>query len=306
VARVVVTGGLGFIGSRVVRELASDYEVVVVDDCSRAKVEVGDMECSVMRVSVLDYEALLDALTGAEAVLHLAALIDVEESLREPLKYHEVNVTGTLNVLLASVERGVGRVVYASSAAVYGEPRRLPVSEDHPADPLSVYGATKLAGEQYCRVFSRVHGLDVTVLRIFNVYGGEWLEYSGVISSFARRLARNEPLIIYGDGSQTRDFVYVDDVAKSFRAALAAPPGYTVYNVGTGKPTSVRELAELMMELSGRHVGIIYRPKRPGDIRHSYADIGKIERELGWSPKIPLREGLEEVVKHFVRADERS
>ncbi len=299
--RVVVTGGAGFVGYWTVRELLkAGHEVEVVDNLSRATFE-GELEgmgIPVHRVDVRDFEALARVLSGADAVVHLAALISVEESAERPIDYHETNVTGTLNVLLASVRSGVRRVIYSSSAAVYGPPVRLPIDEDHPKRPVSIYGATKLAGEAYCRAFHEVFGVQTVILRYFNVYGpGQSPEYAGVIASFLDRIRRGLPLVIHGDGTQYRDFVHVYDVARANLLALHAPKAHAAYNVGTGKPTRIVDLAEIMTRLAGVDLELEFDPPRAGDIRESVADIALIRQELGFEPRVNLEDGLAEMIR---------
>jgi len=294
--RVLVTGGAGFIGYHTVRALLEEgHSVVVVDDMSKAPMLGRLIELGVkpLRVDLRRLEDLAEAAKGCEAIIHLAARIDVSESARMPRLYHEVNVTGTLNVLLAAARVGASRVVYASSAAVYGNPERLPISEDHPTRPISVYGATKLSGEFYCRAFHEVHGLSALVLRYFNVYGpGESDEHAGVISKFASRLFEGKPPIIYGDGKQTRDFIHVRDVAEANLRALTADVEFGIYNVASGREVSVLELAALMSELAGVDVEPLFEPPRPGDIRRSVADVSRARRELGFESTVSLEDGL--------------
>jgi len=299
--RVVVTGGAGFIGYWTVREfLRFGHEVRVVDNLSRASFskQLVEMGVELRRVDVRDLPSLKDALKGCDAVIHLAALISVEESAEKPELYHEVNATGTLNVLKASLEAGVEKLIYASSAAVYGEPEQIPVSEDHYTRPNSVYGATKLSGELYCRAFHKTYGISAVILRYFNVYGpGQSHEYAGVISSFLRRVSRGLPPVIYGDGTQTRDFIHVRDVARLNRLALNLDVGFGVYNVGSGRGMSILELAKLVLRMAGISEEPVFGPPRPGDIRHSVADISRVRRDLGFSPTISLEEGLRELLR---------
>ena len=298
--KVVITGGAGFIGYHTARLLlAHGHTVVVLDDMSKAPMldRLRSLGLEPVRVDVRVLEELKEAFRGADAVLHLAALINVEESARVPELYHEVNATGTLNVLKASVDAGVPKVVYASSAAVYGNPEKLPISEDHPTNPVSVYGATKLAGELYCRAFHEVFGLSVLILRYFNVYGpGQSEEYAGVITRFSERLSRGEPPIIYGDGNQTRDFVHVRDVAAANELALEANVKFGVYNIASGREVSILELAELMSRIAGVNVQPVFAPPRPGDVRRSVADVSRAREELGFEPSVTLEEGLSDLL----------
>ncbi len=294
---VAVTGGLGFIGRHTVELLSSGgHSVRVLDDLSRAAPGGAPEGARVVRVDVRDLDGVREALEGVDAVIHLAALTDVRESAERPLLYHEVNSTGTLNVLRASVEAGVSRVVYASSAAVYGEPETLPIREDHPTRPTSIYGATKLSGEAYCRAAHGTYGLSVVVLRYFNVYGpGQNVHYAGVIAKFAERISKGLPLVIYGDGRQTRDFIHVRDVARANLVALEAPVDFGVFNVATGREVSVLELSRVMQEAAGVEVGVEFGPPIPGDIRRSVGDPSKIE-ELGFRAETPLEEGIKDLI----------
>jgi len=293
---IVVTGGCGFIGYWTVRMLLEEgFQVRVVDNLVRAGMleEARELGVEILRVDVRSYKSLLEAFRGAESVIHLAALISVEESASKPMLYNEVNTVGTLNVLKASLEAGVGRVVYASSAAVYGEPRSLPVREDHPTKPLSVYGASKLAGESYCTAFHSTYGVETLVLRYFNVYGpGQNVEYAGVIQKFIDRVSVGKPPIIFGDGSQTRDFIHVLDVARANVNAVRSKVKHGIFNIASGREISIRELADLISKISGRKVEPSYTEPRPGDIKRSWADISKAAEVLGFKPEISLEKGL--------------
>jgi len=295
---VAVTGGAGFIGSHLVAELGRrEYSVLVVDDFSRPATPRHVLEESgfeVVEVDILDTERLAAALRGVDALVHLAALVDVRESEEEPLRYARVNVLGTVSALEAARRAGVGRVVYASSAAVYGEPLELPLREEHPLRPLSFYGSTKAMGEEACRYYSG-RGLSCTALRFFNVYGE--LGRKNVVYIFLKRLLRGEPLIVYGDGGQTRDFIYVGDVASAVAAALeAGGEGYAVYNVGSGREVSVNELIRVIAGVTGVEPRVAYRPARRGEIRRSYASVERL-RGLGWEPHTTLEEGVERVYR---------
>lgn len=275
--------------------LEEGFQVRVVDNLVRAGMleEARELGVEILRVDVRSYKSLLKAFKGAESVIHLAALISVEESASKPMLYNEVNTVGTLNVLKASLEAGVERVVYASSAAVYGEPKSLPVREDHPTKPLSVYGASKLAGESYCTAFHSTYGVETLVLRYFNVYGpGQNVEYAGVIQKFIDRVSVGKPPIIFGDGSQTRDFIHVLDVARANVNAVRSKVKHGIFNIASGREISIRELADLISEISGRKVEPSYTEPRPGDIKRSWADISKAAEVLGFKPEISLEKGL--------------
>ena len=302
VERVLITGGAGFIGSHLVDGLVSGgFDVVVLDDFSGGRrenlsVHFGKPNFWLVERDVrvkVDFEK---ALEGVDVVFHLAAIVSVDFSVKNPLLVNEVNVGGTLNVLRESLKAGVKRFVYASSCAVYGEPVDLPVSEEHPTKPMSPYGVTKLAAEHYCRVFYEVYGLETACLRFFNVYGSRRVvgPYSGVIMNFIDRLKRGEAPIIYGDGEQTRDFVFVGDVvdvclrAMRFRNCVSE-----MINVGSGVETSIDKLANVLIELFGTcDVKPVHAKPRASDIRRSYADLSKTERLLGYRLKKSLMEGL--------------
>ncbi|MBS7612407.1 SDR family oxidoreductase [Candidatus Bathyarchaeota archaeon] len=294
--KVLITGGAGFIGSHLADALIDmGYEVRVFDNLSvGSRKDLEGLDAFIYG-DVRDRDAVFEALRGVDAVVHLASLTSVEESVRKPLEYHEVNVTGTLNVLDACVKAGVEKFVFSSSASVYGEPSELPVREDSPTNPLSPYAASKLAAEHYVNVYHRVYGLNTVVFRLFNVYGcGQPLnEYSGVIARFLSRVRRGEPPIIYGDGLQTRDFIYIDDVVDAFILALNADVSAETFNIAYGKPTTINELANVMLKLSGMEtLKPIYMEARKGDIVHSYADISKARKMLKFNPKVSLEEGL--------------
>jgi len=308
--RVLVTGGAGFIGSHLVDALAErGHEVTVVDDLSagsrlnlirqdgnpRVRLEVSD---------VLDKTRLQQLLVGVDTVFHLAT-IGVRVSLFDPEVVHQVNALGTLNVLRASVEARVRRFVYLSSSEVYGSARQVPMSEDHPFDPQNVYGASKLTGELYARVFHRTHGLSTVVVRPFNAYGAR-SHFEGphgeVIPKFVVRVLNGLRPIIFGDGAQTRDFTHVDDSVSG--VLLAAERGNITgqaVNVGRGREVSIAEVARIVLAACGRNdIEPEYRPERPADVRRHLADI-TLARRLGYSPVIDLEDGIRQYVE-WVRA----
>ncbi len=291
--KVLVTGGSGFIGRAVLEELLLRGHDVISIDLIEPSITVpfvvGD---------VRDLETLRKAAEGVDAIVHLAAIVSAVEAMEKPLDTFKTNVEGTLNVAEVA-RRENAKVVYASSVAVYGEPKELPVSEDHPAHPTNVYGSTKLAGESLLLGYSGSYGLSVASLRFFNVYGPHMKPgpYAGVIYKFLERIREGKPLRIEGDGKQTRDFVYVGDVARAVVLALERDAA-GVYNVGTGREISILELASMLFDLTGRDTGLEFAPPRPGDIRRSRADITKM-RELGWEPAFTLEEGLRRTVEWF-------
>lgn len=271
---VLVTGGAGFIGSHLVeRLLKEDYSVVVVDDLSSGKTENLDLRnrrLLFLRGDIRDREFIKKALKDVEVVFHLAALVDVAFSVQNPMVVNQVNVCGSLNILEESIKNNVKKFIYASSCAVYGEPLYLPIDEEHPTNPLSPYAVSKLAVEKYCQVFNRLYGFKTVCLRLFNVYGPrqESEFYSGVISQFIRRLRSGEPPIIFGDGLQTRDFVYVLDVVDAFYKAMISGVCVGEINVGSGMETSIKELARILIEKFGlKSVKPIYVEPRAGDLK---------------------------------------
>ncbi len=297
--QVLVTGGAGFIGSHLVEALVGrGLGVRVLDDLSSGTTDnLASVRSQVELVvgSVADANTVMAAAYGCDAVFHLAAIASVVEAQREPRHAHDVNATGTLNVIEAA--RAVGaRVVYSSSAAVYGNDPTLPKTEALPTYPISHYGAQKLLGEGYLRSAHLAFGLQGVALRYFNVFGPRQnpsSPYSGVISIFVDRAAKGMPLTIYGDGSQTRDFVYVSDVVAANLAAYDAPaPGFMLCNVGGGHETSVSVLAKSVVDLLESRSETVYAPARPSDILRSVSDPSRAERALGWKTKVAFKDGL--------------
>ncbi|MEM3171786.1 MAG: SDR family oxidoreductase [Candidatus Hadarchaeales archaeon] len=309
--RILVTGGAGFIGSHTVDLLLSQgYEVTVLDDFSSGKrenlaVHLEKPSFKLVRGDIRDSEAVGKAMEGVEAVIHEAALVSVPLSFERPERVREINVMGTLHLLEACARKGVRRFIYASSASVYGEPKHLPVAEDHPPSPLSPYAESKLRAEWECLRFFRERGLETVCLRYFNVYGPRQGggEYAGVIVRFLERLKKDLPPLIHGTGEQTRDFVYVGDVARANLLALISPraPGQ-VLNIGTGRETSILELCSLLLKLTGKEgMKPIHGSPRRGDIKRSVADVRKAKEVLGFEAKTTLEEGLKEVLRFWHR-----
>jgi UDP-glucose 4-epimerase len=302
--RCLVTGGAGFIGSHLVDALVAAGESVrVLDDFSTGQAEnlpaVGGID--IIRGCVTDPSAVTRAVAGCDVVYHLAALASVAKSVEDPPASHAVCATGTLNVLDAARKAGVKRVIYAASASAYGgasDPAGQ--DEDTPLIPLSPYAAAKLAGEFYCQAFAATYGLETVRLRFFNVFGPRQRAdspYSGVIAIFAAALAAGKTPTIYGDGLQSRDFVYVSDVARALHLA-ARTPGVSgrAYNVGTGKSVTLLELAAALNRVLGKSIQPAHGPARASDIQHSRAKIGRIRAELGYEPRVSFEEGLRKTV----------
>ncbi|MDW8021886.1 MAG: NAD-dependent epimerase/dehydratase family protein [Nitrososphaerota archaeon] len=303
--RFLVTGAAGFIGHHLCAALLDrGFEVWGLDDLSRGVEKrirgLKKLGLEFIMLDIRDRVGLVDAVSkiSPDVVIHLAALTSVDESFRKPGLYRAVNAGGTENVVLAANEAGAWRLIYAGSAAVYGDPIELPIREDHPARPLSPYGETKLEGEKIALTRFRGDGGAIS-LRLFNVYGwGQNPEYAGVITKFIERVRSGQPPIIFGDGEQTRDFVHVRDVAEAVaRASEAEISGSEIFNIGSGKWIRIRDLARMVASLFGRDLEPVYAGPRPGDIRRSYADISKAEKILSWSPKIGLEEGLSNLIK---------
>jgi len=300
--RVLVTGGAGFIGSHLVTRLLKEgFGVVVLDNLSTGSLEnlelcLENENFRFVKGNIIDKQAVREALKDVEAVFHLAAITSVPYSVEYPDVTREVNVDGTQRLLEECLSTGVERFIYISSCAVYGEPEYLPIDEKHPARPVSPYAESKLEAERLCREFQKAYGLKTTIVRPFNVYGPRMKgsRYGGVIARFIERLRSNKPPIIYGDGTQTRDFVHVWDIINALMLTLNSQKAIgEIFNVASGVATSIGQLAKLVMELSGVDgLKPLYRPARKGDIKHSYADISKAKAKLGYEPKISLKEGI--------------
>ena len=302
--KALVTGGGGFIGSNLVRALiVRGDEVRVLDNFStgnRANLEGLDVE--VVEGELRSYERVHNAVRGVEVVFHLGALGSVPRSVQDPLTSSAVNVEGTLNVLLAARDENVRRVVFSSSSSVYGTRRELPVTEGTPPDPISPYGVAKLAAERYCVSFSRVyHSFETVVLRYFNVFGPRQdptSQYAAVVPLFITAVAAGRPVTIFGDGEQSRDFTYVDNVVAANLLAADAPEAVgRIFNIAAGSPESVATLARTVGRLLERPVETRHEEPRAGDIRHSWADVAAAREALGWEPHVDFEEGLRRTVE---------
>jgi UDP-glucose 4-epimerase len=301
VRTTLVTGGAGFIGSNLVRALLERGDTVrVLDNFStgnRANLLGLDTDVEVIEGELRSYERVHAAVRGAELVFHLGALGSVPRSVQDPLTSGAVNVEGTLNVLLAARDEGVQRVVFASSSSIYGNQPELPLRESMAPDPISPYGVAKLAAERYCVSFSRVyHSFETVVLRYFNVFGPRQdprSQYAAVVPLFISAIARGEPVTIFDDGGQSRDFTYVDNVVEAnLLAADANGVSGRILNVSAGSPATVSELADLIGRLLDRPVERNYLPPRPGDLRDSWADVSEARELLGWEARVGLDDGL--------------
>ncbi len=301
-SRFLVTGGAGFIGSHLCDALvAAGHTVRVLDDLSTGHRHNLPRGVELLEGDVADPSLVAGAILGMDGCYHLAAIASVEKGITDWVGTHRANLTGAITVFDAIRRQGARiPVVYASSAAVYGDARTIPIAETEPCAPLSAYGADKLGCELHARVASHVHGIPTVGLRFFNVYGPRQdpkSPYSGVISIFTERIAAGRGVSIYGDGGQTRDFVYVSDVVNALVAAMALRPhDAPVFNVCTGHATSVLHLAHLIADLCGRSAVIAHAAPRAGEIRHSLGVPDKANAILGLPPRRPLRDGLEQVL----------
>ena len=301
---VLVTGGAGFIGSNLVRALlARGDRVRVLDNYSTgARANLADLDVEVVEGELRSYERVHNAVRGTEVVFHLGALGSVPRSVQDPLTSSAVNVEGTLNVLLAARDEGIRRVVFASSSSIYGNQPQLPLHESMAADPISPYGVAKLAAERYCVSFSRVyHSFETVVLRYFNVFGPRQdptSQYAAVVPLFITAIAAGEPVTIFDDGGQSRDFTYVDNViAANLLAADAEGASGRIFNVSAGMPATVNELADTIGALLGKPVERRYLPARAGDLRDSWADVSEARRVLGFEPAVSLDDGLRRTIE---------
>ena len=306
--KVLVTGGAGFIGSNLVEELHKTNEMVVLDNLSTGKIENLDgLKHTFIEGSIADLDTIKEAMKGIDYVFHLGALPSVPRSVRDPITSNEMNINGTLNILVAAKDEGVKKVVLASSSSVYGDTPTLPKIETMMPDPLSPYAVTKLTGEYYCSVFYKVYGLRTTAVRYFNVFGPRQdpdSEYAAVIPKFISMIEAGQSPTVFGDGEQTRDFTYVKDTAKgTILAALSEKADGQVVNVAGGKRISLNELIRLMAQYMEKDVKPTYADTREGDVKHSLADISKAEELMGYRPDYEMEDGLKETIVHLCRTD---
>jgi nucleoside-diphosphate-sugar epimerase len=303
--RVLVTGGAGFIGSNLVTGLLErGDDVTVLDNFStghRRNVPADDVH--LVEGDLRSYERVHHAVRGCEVVFHVAALPSVPRSIQDPLTTNDVNIGGTLNILLASRDEGVRRIVYASSSSVYGNAPGFPRHEGMPTAPLAPYPVSKLAAEQYCRTAALVYGIDTIALRYFNIFGRRqdpFSQYSAVIPRFITALRAGRAPLIHGDGEQSRDFTHVDNVVDAnLRAAAAPEGGGAVLNIACGEPHSLNSLAATLNRLMGTSIEPEYQPERPGDVRLSHADVSAAEALIGYRPSVRLEEGLRRTIEDF-------
>jgi len=303
--KALVTGGAGFIGSAIARRLLTeDNEVIILDNLSTGSTENLPQDAAFIRGNVHDLETARLACRDVEFVFHQAALGSVPRSVDDPLTSHESNVTGTLNMLIAAVEAGVQRVVYASSSSAYGDTQGAVANEEMPTDPLSPYAVTKLAAEHYCRVWTRVHGLSTVSLRYFNVFGpgqDPRSRYAAVFPRFISAVVSGRAPEIYGSGEQARDFTFIDDVVRANLAAARADANVdgVVCNIGAGRPRSVNEVLRAISSAVGRWIEPVHLPPRRGEVFRSHADVSRARDLLGWSPETDWDDAVATTVSWF-------
>jgi UDP-glucose 4-epimerase len=300
--RILITGGAGFIGSHLIEAWENEADVLVLDNFRTGyERNLLGRNCRFMEGSIEDRALLDELMVGVDYVFHLAALVSVPESVKFPSECVNLNVYGLLNVLEAAAKAKVRKLVLSSSAAVYGDNPQVPKHEDMLPEPLSPYAITKLDGEYYLDFFRRERGLETVALRFFNVFGPRQDPqgaYAAAVPIFIERALKNEPIQIFGDGGQTRDFVYVKDIVAANRFVADNKAAHGVYNVGYGGSMSINDLAKQIIALTGSRSEIVYQPQRPGDVRHSRASAAKL-MALGWNPAHNLKDGLASTIEYF-------
>lgn len=298
--KVIVTGGAGFIGSYVVKYLINKgYDLVIIDDLSTSTINsIKNVLDKVVFVyeSILNTDKITSYFKNTDIVIHLAAIPSVEESIKNPIRVYQVNTFGTINLLELARKYDISRFIYISSAAVYGNPIYTPINEEHPCKPISIYGVSKYSSELLVLNYYRNYGLKYTILRLFNVYGPGMK--NGVIYHFIKNMLLNRSVTIYGNGEQTRDFIYVEDVSEAIYSAMSRSRD-SIYNIGSGQAISIKQLFNEIKSIIGSSVEPIYEKERSGDIQHSVADINRAIDELGWKPRTSLKEGLEKTINYF-------
>lgn len=303
--KILITGGAGFIGSHIVDLfIKKGYQVAVVDNLKTGKLENLNSKAKFYKVDICNIKALENVFKEEKPdyVSHQAAHASVRESVEDPQYDAQNNIFGSLNILENCIKFGVKKIVFASTGgALYGEADQIPTKEDYPAHPLSPYGVAKLTVENYLFYYGIIKNLNYVVLRYANVYGERQDPFgeAGVVAIFSQKIASDNQPVINGDGKQTRDYVYVGDVAKANLLALESDKTKIAYNIGTGIETSVNELFKIMVEISGKKVKEVHGPAKEGEQRRSVLDFSKIQKELGWGPKVALKEGLKKTYNWF-------
>ncbi|MDD5038129.1 MAG: SDR family oxidoreductase [Dehalococcoidales bacterium] len=303
---ILVTGGAGFIGSHIVDRLSSSNKVTVLDNLFSGL--LSNLERSKDRITFIkgdtrDKDQLKEIVSQVDYVFHLAAHVGNIRSIKDPYFDMDVNIRGTLNLMEACRGSHIKRIVYSSSGAIFGEAKYLPIDEEHPLNPESPYAVSKLAAEKYCFAYHKVHCIPFAALRYFNVYGPrqDTSEYANAISIFFRKIRDGQPLTVFGDGKQTRDFVFVEDVASAnILAAIQPAAEGQIFNIATGQENSVEQLITIMNRVSGRESQVIHAAARAGEVKYSYATIEKAKKLLGYSPTTTLEEGLQATWKSMM------
>lgn len=300
--KIMVTGGAGFIGSHLVEKLVGMRNTVIVYDNfdryylgkeKNIQYLIDNDFFRLIKADILNYEILLKSMKGVDVVFHLAAQPGVRFSMVNPIRTSQVNIIGTLNVLKAARKMGVKRVIFASSSSVYGQPKYLPINEGHPTEPISIYGASKLAAEKYCQIFNDQLNLPVVILRYHTVYGPRQRP-DMAIYKWTQAIFEGKPVTIYGDGTQTRDFTFITDIISgTIKAAEVEGIDGETFNLGGGSRVSVNNVVKLLIQISGvEDVQVNYEPPKLGDVSDTHADINKARKILGFNPRVPLKEGL--------------
>ncbi|NBR42702.1 MAG: NAD-dependent epimerase/dehydratase family protein [Verrucomicrobia bacterium] len=300
--RILITGGAGFIGSHLARHFQGKAEVVVLDNFRTGdRRNLDGLDCNLIEASILDQARVAEAMKGVDQVFHLAALVSVPESVSNPTETKQLNVQGTLTILEAAVRGGVQKVVLASSAAIYGNNPVVPKCETMTPEPQSPYASTKLSGEQLLETFHQRHALSTTSLRFFNVFGprqNPQSAYAAAVPIFITQALQGKPLVIFGDGTQTRDFIYVQDITQALAYVAERESVIGTYNVGHGQGLSILSLAEKIIALTGSKSSIEYRPGRAGDVKDSVASPEKLQ-SVGWKASVSFDQALSETIRYF-------
>jgi len=297
---IFITGGSGFLGTHLTKFLINQgHHITIFDNFSNSNSNFFsiDNKIRIIEGNILDYSKVFDSMKNMELVIHLAAQISVKDSIENPENTMKINVQGTQNLLESCIENKTSNFIAASSAAVFGNPSDIPLTEESLKNPISPYGKSKLMMEEKILEFSKQHKLNSIILRFFNLYGiGQSLQYAGVITKFLENIKKNTTLEIFGTGEQTRDFIHVNDAVNSFDLAIKNIDGKIgkIYNVGSGTRTTILKLAYLLLKISGKNLKIIHKPQLEGDISHSQTSIEQITNDLGFTPKISLQKGLEQ------------
>jgi len=306
----LVTGGAGFIGSHIVEYLYHNSKRVrIIDNFSTGKWEniekFKSATVEIIKADITNKQHLKKIMKDVDVIFHLAAIPSVTKSIKNPLATYKTNVLGTLNILLAAKESGVKRLIFSSSSSIYGNIHALPVKEETEKNPISPYGASKLAGEHLCGVFHKIYGMEITCLRYFNVYGPRQnpkSQYAAVIPNFIHKMLNDKKPIIYGDGTQTRDFTYVYNVVKANMLASTSVKAIgKPFNIASSKPQCINEVVALLNIILDTSLAARYANERPGDIKHSYADITQAKELLGFECEINFETGLKKTVEHFLK-----